>query len=197
MFGSATIRLGIGPHSSYVLHLSESVRFLFWCVLFTAITPNCLNCILGKCSAVDDMGDRLASIDMGQKVGSCAPFRGIWVPHLTQCHLDRGLPVPLPSCILLHQPFGHNRHGPKIGGCAPLGRGAGSLSNTMWPGAKAYLCAKFHLDPSNRLATIYQRYRQTGQTNRQRSHSIGRSVLQTVVQKFVWYIKCSTLIDVS
>jgi len=32
--------------------------------------------------------------------------------------------------------------------------------------AEAYLLAKFHLDPSNRLATV-QRYRQTGRTNRQ------------------------------
>ena len=34
------------------------------------------------------------------------------------------------------QPFGHNRHGPKIGeGSAPfLGGEAGSPSNTMWPG---------------------------------------------------------------
>ena len=37
-------------------------------------------------------------------------------------------------------------------------------------GVKAYLCAKLHLDPSNRLATIHQRHRQTdstGQTDRQ------------------------------
>jgi len=27
--------------------------------------------------------------------------------------------------------------------------------------AEAYLRAKFHLDPSNRLATVHQRYRQT------------------------------------
>ena len=49
----------------------------------------------------------------------------------------------------------------RIGGCAPLGRGAGSSSNTMWPWAEAYLHDKFHLDPSNRLATIHQRHRQT------------------------------------
>jgi len=33
---------------------------------------------------------------------------------------------------------------------------------------EAYLHAKFHLDPSNRLATMHQRYRrdrQTGQTD--------------------------------
>jgi len=44
---------------------------------------------------------------------------------------------------------------------------------------KAYLRAKFHLDPSNHLATIHQRYRQTGQW----SDSIGRTVLQMVAQK--------------
>ena len=47
----------------------------------------------------------------------------------------------------------------------------------------------FHLDPSNRLATVHERYRQDRtdrtdrQTDRQRSDSIGRTVLQTVAQK--------------
>jgi len=36
--------------------------------------------------------------------------------------------------------------------------------------------ATFHLDPSNRLATVHERYRQ----DRQRSNSIGQTVLQTV-----------------
>jgi len=36
------------------------------------------------------MGDRLATIDMGRKVGGCSvPFRGGVGPHLTQ---GRGLP---------------------------------------------------------------------------------------------------------
>jgi len=48
------------------------------------------------------------------------------------------------------RPFGHNRHGPKIGGCAPLGEG--ELDNVAR--AKAYLHASFHLDPCSRLATI-------------------------------------------
>jgi len=53
-------------------------------------------------------------------------------------------------------------------------------------GVETYLRAKFNLDPSNRLATIHQRHRQTGQTgrtDRQRSDSIVRTVLQTVAQK--------------
>jgi len=54
---------------------------------------------------------------------------------------------------------------------------------------EAYLHAKFRLDPSNRLATVHERHRQTGQdrqdrqTDRQRTDSIGRTILQTVAQK--------------
>ena len=54
--------------------------------------------------------------------------------------------------------------------------------------AEAYLRMKFHLDPSNRLATnnIHQCYRvdrQTNRTDRQRFDGIGQTVLQTVAQK--------------
>jgi len=48
---------------------------------------------------------------------------------------------------------------------------------------EAYLHAKFRLDPSNRLATIHQRHRQTYIQTGQRTDSIGRTVLQTVAQK--------------
>jgi len=40
--------------------------------------------------------------------------------------------------------------------------------------AEAYLHAKLHLDPSNRLATIHQRHRQTGQTGRQSDRQTDR-----------------------
>jgi len=77
-----------------------------------------------KCSAVAEIGDRLATIDMGREEGGCmlCRFRG-----------DR-------------------EH------------------NVAW--TKVYLRTKWHRDPSSRLATIHQRYRQTGQTG-QRSDSIG------------------------
>jgi len=32
--------------------------------------------------------------------------------------------------------------------------------------AEAYVHAKFHLNPSNRLATVYERHRQTDRTDR-------------------------------
>jgi len=55
----------------------------------------------------------------------------------------------------------------------------------MLPG-RAYLHAKFHLDPSNHLATIHQRRRQT---DRQQTDSIGRTILQMVAQKWNEYLK--------
>ena len=36
---------------------------------------------------------RLATTDMGQKLGGCAPFFGKLGPHLTQCGLGRSLPL--------------------------------------------------------------------------------------------------------
>ena len=35
------------------------------------------------------------------------------------------------------RPFGHNRHGPKIGVCVPLGKEAGSSSKIMSPGPRS------------------------------------------------------------
>jgi len=130
-----------------------------------------------KCSAVDEMGDRLATIDIGRKFGSCALLgggdgspcntvrpgpRSTFVPiklHLDPCSrlatidtgrtlgalypfLGRGTGSPSNTVLLglrpSIQPFGCNRHGPKIGGgCAPfLGRGPGYPSSTMWPGPR-------------------------------------------------------------
>jgi len=78
-----------------------------------------------KCSAVAEMGNRLATIDMGQKLGGCVPFgEGELGPHLAQCGLGRGL-LPYQVACWSMQPFGHNSHGPKIGGSALfLGKGS-------------------------------------------------------------------------
>ena len=55
--------------------------FEFW-----QITHN----LLEKSSAVAEMGDRLATIDMGRKLGRLSPFYlGELGPHLTQCRLSR------------------------------------------------------------------------------------------------------------
>ena len=130
------------------------------------------------------MGDRLATIDTGRKLGGCAPFFGGGedMYDVTQCGLGRGLPSYQVTSWSI-EPFGHNRYGPKIGGGTlyPFGREeSGSPCNNV---ARAEVCllAKFHLDPSNRLATIHQRHRQD-RVDKQRSDSIWRTVLQTVAQ---------------
>jgi len=107
------------------------------------------------------------------------PFCGELGPRLIQYGLGRGLlPYQLVSSSI--QPFGHNRHEPKTGDCAPIG-GAATPSNTTSPGLRftsvpsgimggvgvpffgdswvhiehkvAYLHTKWHLSPSSRLAT--------------------------------------------
>jgi len=87
----------------------------------------------------------LATIDMGWKLGGCAPFWGELGSHLTQCCLGQGQP-PYQVVSWSIKLFGHNRHGPKIGRAVPLlGRGAESPSNTMWPGMKAARTPSFIL----------------------------------------------------
>jgi len=73
--------------------------------------------------------------------------------------------LPYQVAFWFIQPFGHNRHRPKSGGLLCL-----LFCNVAW--VEAYLHTKWYRNPSNRLATIYQRHRQTGQTDRQRSDSI-------------------------
>ena len=49
--------------------------------------------IFNKCSALADVGDRLATIDMGRK-GGIMPLSGVGLgPHLTQW------PGPRPTCV--------------------------------------------------------------------------------------------------
>ena len=59
------------------------------------------------------------------RIRELCPFYGGAGPHLTQCCLRRGLP-PYQVASWSIQPFGHNRHGLKIGVCA-LFWGAGEL----------------------------------------------------------------------
>jgi len=109
---------------------------------------------------------------MGQYWGYCAPFYG-WgeAGSLSNTIPPGPRSTTVPGGILIH-PAVWPQHGR-----------AASPSNNVARAEEAYLHAKFYLDAFNRLATIRQRYRQTGQTDRQRSDSMGRTVLQTVAQK--------------
>ena len=104
----------------------------FWgFVSFFGGGPHLAQCGLGRArppyQVASDASSHLATIDMDRKLGA------VLSPHLTQCGRGRGLPACEVSSSSM-QPFGHNRHGPKIGrgDCAPFfERGTGSPSNVM------------------------------------------------------------------
>jgi len=75
------------------------------------------------------------------------------------------------------------------GGCDPLGRGAGSPSNTMWSGprpscAPSFIFIRPTVWPQCTNVTDWAD-RQIDRTDRQRTDSIGRTVLQTVAPKMI------------
>jgi len=82
-----------------------------------------------------DPPSRLATINLGHKVGAVPLFRwGSWVTHLTQCGLGRGLTsVPSdPSSPLVTIDMGR-----KLGASVPImGGGAGFPSNTVSRGPR-------------------------------------------------------------
>ena len=57
----------------------------------------CALAYLNKCSAVAEMGDCLATVGMGRKLGAL-PLMGKLDPHVTQCGL-------VLSGTLIHPPF--------------------------------------------------------------------------------------------
>ena len=95
-----------------------------------------------KSSAVAKMGDSLATIDMGLFGGGLCPFFGgvIWVPiwhTVAWAEADLRIKWHLePSSHLATIDMGRKLEGEVWGGCAPLGRGAGSPCNTIWPGSR-------------------------------------------------------------
>jgi len=127
---------------------------------------------------------------MGWKLEGCTPFRRRELrPHLTECRLGRGLP-PYKVASLPIQPFGHNRHGPKIGGGSvvpPFWGLAGSPSTTMWPGQRPTSMPSFiliHETVWPQYTNVTDRTGPDRQTDRgKRSDSIGQTVLETVAQK--------------
>ena len=89
----------------------------------------------------------------------CAPLgEGKLGPHLT---MFPGLrPTSIPSGILIHPAIWSQQIWADNWGAVPLWGGeAGSPSNNV-ARAEAYPHAKFHLDPSDRLATVHQCHRQ-------------------------------------
>jgi len=80
-----------------------------------------------KCSEVAEMGDCLARIDIGRKLGVPLWGRCAGSPSSTMWPGPR--PTSLPSGILITHPFGHNKQAENWGGCAPL-------EKYVWPGPR-------------------------------------------------------------
>jgi len=55
-----------------------------------------------KTSAVAEMGDRSATIDVGRRVGAVVPPGGELGPHLTQCMPPGPRPTSVPSGMFIH-----------------------------------------------------------------------------------------------
>ena len=151
-----------------------------------------------KSSAVAEMGDRGRAKWAEKWGGCCATFRGGAGSSSNTVRLGRGLP-PYQVASWFIQPFGHHRHGPRlirtqaafrkrrkcVGDAVLLS--AGSPSNTMWPGLRSTSV------PSGIFThpTVWPQYtnvtrlthRHADRQDRQRSDSIGRTVLRTVAHK--------------
>jgi len=100
-----------------------------------------------------------ATADMDRKFeGGCAAFEWKLGPQNSPSNTVWPRPSSLPSGFLIHPAVCHSRHGPKIwGGAVPLLSGSWVPKTphlTQYGRAEAYLHAEFHIDPSNRLATI-------------------------------------------
>jgi len=123
------------------------------------------------------MGDRLATIHVGRKVGACcAHFRwGAGSPSNTMSPGPR--PTSVPSGILIHSAVWPEQTWTENWGLCPLWGGRASLtSNTTWPGrTPTSIPSGIVIHP-----TVWPQYTnvttQTVQTDRQRSDRIRRTV---------------------
>ena len=127
------------------------------------------------------MDDCLAIIDIGQKVGAVVPLSvgGALDPHLTQCGL---IPYEVASWSIWPQQTWAEK-----GGLCPFWGLSPHL--TQCGLGRGYLCAKWHLDPFNCLATIPQRHRQ------KRQHRTDRLALAAIgLVRYCHLISCRTSI---
>jgi len=127
---------------------------------------------------------RLAIVDMHRKLEAVPLLGGAATPSKTTSPGPRFTSIP--SGILIHPAIWPQQTWAENWEAVPLReRGAGSPTNTMWPGPRPTCVPSFILIHR----TVWPQYtnvtdRQTGQ-DRQRSDSIGRTVLQTVAQKSI------------
>jgi len=86
------------------------------------------------------------------------------------------------------RPFSHNRHGPKIGGCALLWRGMGFhlIQCRLHQGLPPCQDSSWSIQPFGHNTPTLQTDRQT---DRQRTDSIGRTVYQRSPQNKMYWLQ--------
>jgi len=105
-----------------------------------------------KYSAAAEMGDRARAKWVEKWGGCCATFHGVGAGSPSNATSPGTRPTSVPPASCLH---GHNRHGPKIGGCcAPLFGGARShlTSRGLGRGLPPHQLAH---DSCNRMAAMH------------------------------------------
>jgi len=114
---------------------------------------------------------------LGPKSGGAAvpPFWGTGSPSNTMSLGPR--PISLPSSILIYGAVWPQQTRAKIRGLFPYGGAESHL--TQCGQSRGLPPCKWHLDPSNRLATIHQRYRQIDrQTDRTGQNRTGQTTVR-------------------
>ena len=93
-----------------------------------------------------DPSSRLAAINMGRKFLGLRPLFGEEVAGFPSNTVVWAEATSVRSDILIYAAYGRNGYGPKIGGLCPFGGGgAGSPSNTVWPGLRPTCLPSFIL----------------------------------------------------
>jgi len=111
-----------------------------------------------------DASNYLATLDMGRKLGALPPFWGGGAGSPSNTKSPGPNHTSIPCGILIHTAILPKQIWAENWGVMPLwGRGGGPhLTHCgQGRGGLPYLHAKFHLDPSSRLATVHQVHRQT------------------------------------
>ena len=119
------------------------------------------------------MGNCFATTDMGRKFGGCVPFWGGGAG--SPSNTCRGLSPCQVTCWSI-QPFGHNRHGSKIGGLCPFGKGqlGPHLTQGGWGrGLPPCQVSSWSIQPFGHNTTMSQTNRTTYRTTI-REHRVNR-----------------------
>jgi len=116
--------------------------------LYTVVITYKLSLLFkNQCSAVAEMDDRLATIDMDRKLGGgCDPSEEMGAGSPSNTKLPGPRPISLPSGILIHPAVWPQQTWAENWGAVPFGgEVAGSTSNTVWPGPRSTSTPSFVL----------------------------------------------------